>query len=289
MKFLSESLSPFVKVLLSVAVLMCCFPISVIVMSAAMLALPQWAASTEGMVVLQAVGTICIFGLAFSLCKNLFLTGEKGLFNVKNIKIGLWVWALILPIAAAPCIEWLMEWNNTWKLPAQEMWRELQKTNEDLTLRLLSSETVIGLAGRTFAMAIVPAVCEELFFRGVFQKLCTRWLGSAIWGIVFSSVIFSFVHFEIFAFIPRFVLSCFLGLLFAATGSIWLNVLCHFMNNFLVCMAHSALLTTGNETIWSQNNLSEWPLVVLSAATVLFFFIKEGKGLVKKEERELRG
>ena len=54
-------------------------------------------------------------------------------------------------------------------------------------------------------------------------------------------------------------------------------------------MAHSELLTTGNETIWSQNNLSEWPLVVLSAATVLFFFIKEGKGLVKKEERELRG
>lgn len=285
MKFLSDGLHPFVKVLLTVAVLMCCFSVAAILSAAAVFEFADFASSTSGMLFLQAASTVLIFGTAFVVCESLFAKSEKGFWSFK-VNMRIWIWAAVLPLATLPCIEWLNTWNESWHFAGEEIFRTLQQTSEQTSRRLLHSETAAGLFARVFAMAVLPAVCEELFFRGVFQRLCTQWFKNAVWGIVLSSAVFSFVHFEIFSFVPRFVLSCFLGSLFALSGSIWTCMLCHFVNNFIVCLVYSELITPQTAEILSGDTVfSPW-IVALSVLVLFFFFVFEGRKASKKHKKE---
>lgn len=82
-----------------------------------------------------------------------------------------------------------------------------------------------------FIVALLPAVFEEVFFRGALQNLLSRWLKAPVWAIVITSVIFSAVHFSYDGFLPRTVLGFILGWLFYRTGNIWVNIAAHFINN----------------------------------------------------------
>lgn len=283
MKFLSESLSPLVKVLLSCAILMICFSLSALVMSIATISAPQWATSTSGMVVLQAIGTICVFGSAYLASRTLLSSSDYEIFHIEKAKKEHLIWAIALPIAAIPCVEWLNEWNNTWHFEWDTAFRELQTANEDLAMRLLKSETAIGLIGRAIAMAIVPAFCEELWFRGIFLRICSQWLKNPIAGSVLCSLIFSLVHFELFAFAPRFLLSMILCWQFlSGKGGIWYCILSHFINNFLVCLSHSEIFGSQNPVSWIENTSSHSALSVISSTIILLiFFIRTGKTIVK--------
>ena len=83
-------------------------------------------------------------------------------------------------------------------------------------------------------MALAPAVFEETFFRGGMQNLLHRWTGKPILAILLTSLLFSFIHFSWFGFLPRVALGVVLGLIFYQTGNLWLAILAHFFNNALV-------------------------------------------------------
>ncbi len=82
-----------------------------------------------------------------------------------------------------------------------------------------------------FIVALLPAVFEEVFFRGALQNLLSRWLKAPVWAIVITSIIFSAMHGSYDGFLPRFVLGFILGWLFYRTGNIWVNIAAHFINN----------------------------------------------------------
>ncbi|OFY55384.1 MAG: hypothetical protein A2Y87_12645 [Bacteroidetes bacterium RBG_13_46_8] len=103
-----------------------------------------------------------------------------------------------------------------------------------LTDLFINTGSVTDFLVNIIVMAILPAVGEELLFRGVFQRLFAEWTHSIHWGIFFSALIFSFFHFEFYGFLPRFLLGAFFGYLFAWTSSIWIPILAHFANNFII-------------------------------------------------------
>jgi hypothetical protein len=80
-------------------------------------------------------------------------------------------------------------------------------------------------------IAIIPAIGEELLFRGVLQRIFTEWFKSAHWGIWISAFLFSAIHMQFFGFLPRMFLGLFFGYLLEATGSLWIPILAHFINN----------------------------------------------------------
>ena len=83
-------------------------------------------------------------------------------------------------------------------------------------------------------IAILPAVSEELIFRGALQNMLSRWTKSPWLAIFVTSVLFSAIHMSWYGFLPRFALGMVLGSIFYYTGNIWLNILLHFCNNALV-------------------------------------------------------
>jgi membrane protease YdiL (CAAX protease family) len=131
-----------------------------------------------------------------------------------------------------------------------------------------------------FIIAILPAVGEEFFFRGVLQKILIKLFKSghvAIWATAF---IFSAMHFQFFGFVPRFILGLIFGYLFFWSGTLWLPVISHFINNAVpVIMAY----IQGMEKFNAPTDTPSWkmalalPLPVAIGLIILFYFRNRSK------------
>lgn len=152
--------------------------------------------------------------------------------------------ALIVLVFLLPMTDWLSEVNDNWHLPSalatlEDALRQLGETSEQLMERFLLKGRVGDLLLNLLVMAVVPALCEEMFFRGAMQQtltLCFR--GGHHAAIILTAAIFSLFHGELFAFLPRFVLGMALGYIYHYGRSIWLNVAAHFLNNAIVVVLY---------------------------------------------------
>jgi hypothetical protein len=116
----------------------------------------------------------------------------------------------------------IMPWND---------WRaDYQSEYKFIVDGLLKDNSWFVLVLNMLTIAIIPAICEEWIFRGTLQKLFSEKLNIHL-AILFSSIIFSFIHFEFSGFLPRIILGMFLGYLFYYSGSLWLNIFAHAVNN----------------------------------------------------------
>ncbi len=80
-------------------------------------------------------------------------------------------------------------------------------------------------------IALLPALFEEMIFRGALQNLCSRATKKPILSIVITAAVFSAIHGSYIGFLPRFVLGFVLGWMFYRTNNLWLSVVGHFVNN----------------------------------------------------------
>jgi hypothetical protein len=100
-----------------------------------------------------------------------------------------------------------------------------------LTENFLKTSTLMGLMLNILIVAVVPAFGEEFLFRGVIQRLTQEMTKSVHWGVFISALIFSAFHLQFYGFLPRFILGVMLGYLFVFTGSLWVPIFVHFINN----------------------------------------------------------
>ncbi len=117
--------------------------------------------------------------------------------------------------------------------------------------------------------ALLPAVCEELAFRGFILSGLARRLG-ANKAIMVSSLLFAFAHLNAFQFVPTFVLGLVLGLLAARTGSILPGMIFHFLHNGLILSVAYLreeldwLTPEAREWLRSDHGLYSWPVALVS-------------------------
>lgn len=102
--------------------------------------------------------------------------------------------------------------------------------------KFLNVEGIVPLLVNVGVIAIIPAIGEELLFRGVLQGLFTKWVRSVDLGILLTALFFGFFHFQFLSFLPRFYLGVVFGYLFYWTGSLWITMFAHFINNWMAVM-----------------------------------------------------
>ncbi len=118
-------------------------------------------------------------------------------------------------------------------------WMSSLEESAERTLQLLLSDTSIqGLFISLFIMAVIPAVGEELLFRGLLQKLLADWSRNSHVAIWITAFIFSFIHFQFMGFFPRMLLGVFFGYLYAWKNNLLLPMLAHFANNAIAVFAY---------------------------------------------------
>ena len=179
---------------------------------------------------LNGLGTIFLFLLP--ACLFAYLSDPKprqylGLIKPKHKSH--WVWIVILVLGMIPTITSIGSWIKELDLGATA--RALNEEREGIFKAYLSTSSNIGMLKNLFFIALLPAVAEELFFRGIVQKFAYSWTKKPYLAILISGLTFAVVHFSIYEFIPILIAGLILAWVYYITSSIWLSILLHFLNN----------------------------------------------------------
>lgn len=195
-------------------------------------------------------------------------------FAPRRLGAGWWLLAAAaLMICLVPVLSGVVAWNAGVHFPAAlhsfEAWaRGLEDNAAELTKFLTQFSTPGRLLVGLVVIAAVPAMAEELVFRGVFQPNLQRWFHSRHVGIWLTAATFSAIHFQFFGFVPRFVLGLVLGYLYEWSGNILVPMAAHFTQNafqlFLLYLAQGRQLPSTFDP--EANQALPWPTMLLSAA-----------------------
>ena len=177
-----------------------------------------------------------------------------------------------------PLINWLTELNSKLSLPGWlhglEIWMQNTENQANkITTAFLSDTSIKLLVLNLVMVAILPAIGEELLFRGIVQQLfkkITRNSHSAIW---ISAAIFSAIHLQFFGFLPRLLLGAMFGYMLEWSGTLWLPIMAHFTNNAIAVIAYylmnKELIGNGIEKTGTSSDGSSFMVIV----SVFFLFI----------------
>lgn len=157
-------------------------------------------------------------------------------------RIEIYLLSALVIFAALPLINYILELNMQMHLPkylqpVEEWMRRTEAAAERTTLAFLRVDTISGLFFNLFMIAVIPALGEELMFRGVIQRIFLRWSSSTHIAVWTSALIFSAIHLQFFGFFPRMILGALFGYMVVWSGSIWPAILAHFVNNAAAVIA----------------------------------------------------
>ena len=117
-------------------------------------------------------------------------------------------------------------------LSGVEKWMVEKEDSAGRIIQMLTNpESIWTMFGNIIIIAVLPALGEELIFRGVLQKILARFLRSGNASVWITAFIFSSLHLQFFGFLPRFILGLVFGYLFLWSGTLWLPIIAHFVNN----------------------------------------------------------
>lgn len=159
--------------------------------------------------------------------KPMHYAGFRSQFRTTGI-----VLSIIILLLAMPAVGVLGDWNQNIHFGAlDQTFRQLNQKATEITNAMLRMKNWGSLLYDLLLIAVIPAIAEEAFFRGVLQKLFIRMTKRAWIGILIASVVFSLLHAEMLGFFPRAALGIVLGLIYYYSGNLWYSIIAHFFNN----------------------------------------------------------
>ncbi len=186
------------------------------------LAKPGYASLSKGELVVQFFGIFLLPSLAFAYLSDpqpLYFAGFKKPGKMIFIFLG-----IIIILSSYLMAEWLMRINqylvqNLFGVSARE-WIEKGESDVDGTLRnILTMHNYTDLFYSILLVGVMAAIGEELFFRGILQRIIIEIFKNPWVGIIVTACIFSAVHGQFLGFLPRMILGIVLGALYWYSGS----------------------------------------------------------------------
>jgi membrane protease YdiL (CAAX protease family) len=220
--------------------------------------------TTEALKWVQLIQTAALFLLPPFLMAFLWTKQPLEWLKLKSETRGYGLWAIFLMLIALPAINLVGYFNQQMSLPAflepLEQWMKTAEANAaHLTEQFLSVTTFDGLIINILLMALLPAVAEELTFRGVLQRLIQTQTNEAInregkrvhLAIWCTAILFSAIHMQFYGFLPRMLMGALFGYALVWTGSLWIPILMHFTNNAMAVILYFLAIRSG----WDMNKV----------------------------------
>jgi uncharacterized protein len=171
--------------------------------------------------------------------------------------------ASLLIIVGAPTV-WLVAWLNT-LIPLPSFLLEIERQQTEMIEGFLKSDFNIALA--LFHVAMVPAICEEILYRGFALNLLRR--TKAAWtAILITGIIFGFYHLRLSQVIPLAMIGIFLGWITVKSGSLIPAMVAHFVNN-----AFSVLLVKFMPDSPLADSNPEMPPLYLAFGSIVLVYV----------------
>lgn len=214
-------------------------------------------------------GMVSLFTFGLSALAFAYLTHPKpGAYlglrtSGRSIQVPL---ALICFLFFIPLVNQLGTWLQHLNLGTDA--RAKFETSEQFTRALMQGKTIPDLLLHLFLFALLPAVGEELLFRGIVMRFSYANSKSVALSILFSAAIFGLAHGSVYNFLPIMLMGVLLGYLYYATGSLLPSIFAHFLNNALAALGIFA--TNSNWLDSKVSSAEDFPWYVLVISLVLF-------------------
>jgi len=199
-------------------------------------------------------------------------------FRYLGVKRGCSIWCFVLAglamLLLTPFVNYTYKLNTMLPLP---QWMEtLENEAGTYTKAFLNMPNLTVLLYNMVILALVPAIGEELLFRGVIQRILYGMVGNVHWAIICAAVFFSSMHMQFLGFIPRLAMGMVLGYLFYWSGSLWLSIAAHFINNAatVILAYYSHVLPFNQDTIGTGKDDALLLLVSVAMAWLCLWTIK---------------
>ena len=202
-----------------------------------------------------------------------------------------YLFAALTLLMVIPFVNFLGELNGQMKFPDSlsgiENWmKTMEDAAEVMVEKFMNVEGISGLMFNIFMIAVLPALGEELLFRGVIQRIFTNWTRNHHWGIWISAFLFSAMHMQFYGFLPRMVLGGMFGYLLVWTGTMWVPILAHFVNNAVGVVGYYFInkgVIPKDVEEWGTGS-GQFPLALLSATIagfLLYMIYRSGQSKTK--------
>ena len=200
-------------------------------------------------------------------------------------------------IVSIPLMNSIIDWNQNISLPDSfsqfnDYMQQLEKGAEKAVSDITGGNTVGTLIMSILIVGVFTGLGEEIFFRGGLMRLfsCIKGMSPhvAIWR---SAFLFSALHMQFLGFVPRMLLGVFFGYLTFWSGSLWLPIMIHALNNSILVTTDWINNRGGSQIDVNSIGLGDNALVLNIASiilTVIVFYAlyKQSKLLDKKNDKE---
>lgn len=187
----------------------------------------------------QALSSILLFILPAYLYARITFTGNYGYFLGfrKAEKANMYLLAIVGILLAMPFVFWLGKLNEA--IPLPEALTKLEQQTAEQMAAFLKVNSMLDIVVNVFIIALLPAIGEELCFRGALQRILIHATRNPWVGIIITAVLFSSLHLQFMGFLPRMFLGIVLGAFYWFSGSIYTSMIAHFVNNAVQVIAAS--------------------------------------------------
>lgn len=225
--------------------------------------------NVEGLLLANAVGQFLGLALVAWIWAGWNSRSTRSEFlRLRTPNWGLVGLSLLGLAALFPIVQWLGQINEM--IPMPDFVKEMEGGQiEMLEKALLEGNMSIFLS--LFAIAITPAICEELAFRGYLQRQVERRLGG-MGAVIVVGIIFGLFHLRLSGAIPLSALGIYMGYVSWKTGSLWTAIIVHFVNNGFLTIAAKVAQNSESFDAEAIDELKV-PLYLVFIAVIIFFLI----------------
>ncbi|HTL80517.1 MAG TPA: CPBP family intramembrane glutamic endopeptidase [Bacteroidia bacterium] len=220
--------------------------------------------------------SIILFAIPAVVFANVFPHDRFSFFRLGvKVKWMQFFFGVLAMIVIVPGVDWTYELlRNAMTDPDLKAIQEMGEKSGALLERM---PHLGDLFACLFVSALVPAVCEELFFRACIQQSLKEWIGKPHLAVIITALFFSMLHFNPAGIAGIFISGLMLGYAFEWTGSLRINIAMHFFFNatslFEEYLAeHSKAVADWVQPVWFSS-LS----LILGVAVFLMLGLQTGK------------
>ena len=152
--------------------------------------------------------------------------------------------------------------------------KEIEAQTLFITEQFLVMNTPTDLLLMLGLIGFVAAVGEELLFRGVLQNLFQEWFDSSHIAIWLSAFLFSVIHLQYHAVLPRFVLGALIGYMYVNSGNLRSAMLLHFFYNSTLVLLTFFIQHCGIDGSWEDVGAEGLMLSLISVVVLVILLLR---------------
>lgn len=194
---------------------------------------PDWTnpGFVSTMKVFQSISSIILFFIPAAVFA--WIVHPSGPFDLlgmtKKSIVNIYLLAVVCMLASFPVVSWLGEINQ--RIPLPQWMIDFEKDTSKQMVAFLTAKNFLGILINLIVLALIPAICEEICFRGALQRIIINLTKNPWTGIIVTAILFSALHMQFLGFLPRMYLGVVLGAIYWYSGSLWPSTVAHFVYN----------------------------------------------------------